>query len=111
MQEQFVKNVKNFTKIFMFTKTMAKLIRIIFISSLALNVILIIGFVLFKKSVDTDICRISALNEASDVATARFVIQELDSNDPGRVRAIKRYLRDNIEVGTKEAEEYRSAAK
>ncbi len=90
---------------------MSRWVRIIFISSLALNVILIVGFVLFKKSVNTDIYRIGAANATSDVATARYVLQELESGDPERIGKLKRYLRDNIEVGRKEAEEYRSAAK
>ncbi len=90
---------------------MSRWVRIIFISSLALNVILIVGFVLFKKSVNTDIYRIGAANAASDVAMARYVLQELESGDPERMGKLKRYLRDSIEVGRKEAEEYRSAAK
>ena len=90
---------------------MAKWVRIIFISSLALNVILIVGFVLFKKSVNTDIYRIGAANATSDAVAARYVLQELESGDPERVRKLKQYLRDSIEVGRKEAEEYRSAAK
>ena len=90
---------------------MAKWSKIIFIASLALNVILIIGFVLFKKSVNADIYRINALNAASDVATARFVLQELDSSDAERIRKLKQYLRDNIELSMKEAGEYRDAVK
>jgi hypothetical protein len=90
---------------------MSKWVRIIFMSSLALNVILIVGFVLFKKSVNADIYRIGASNATSDVAMARYVLQELESSDPERVRKLKQYLQDSIEVGRKEAEEYRSAAK
>jgi hypothetical protein len=90
---------------------MTKWFRIIFVSSLALNVILIVGFVLFKKSVNTDIYRIGAANATSDVAMAKYVLQELESGDPERVLKLKQYLRDSIEVGRKEAEEYRSAAK
>ena len=90
---------------------MSKWVRVIFISSLALNVILIVGFVLFKKSVNADIYRIGAANATSDVATARYVLQELENGDPERVRKLKQYLQDSIEVGRKEAEEYRSAAK
>ncbi len=90
---------------------MAKWVRIIFISSLALNVILIAGFVLFKKSVNNDIYRIGAANATSDVAAARYILQELESGDSNRVMKLKQYLRDSIEVGRKEAEEYRGAAK
>jgi uncharacterized membrane protein len=90
---------------------MTKWARIIFISSLALNVILIIGFVFFKKSVSADIYRINALNAASDVAAAKYVLQEFESGDAERIRKLKQYLRDNIMLGTKEAEEYRQAAK
>ncbi len=90
---------------------MARWVRIIFISSLALNVILIAGFVLFKKSVNNDIYRISAANATSDVAMTKYVLQELESGDAERIGKLKQYLRDNIEVGRKEAEEYRSAAK
>ncbi len=90
---------------------MARWVRIIFISSLALNVILIAGFVLFKKSVNNDIYRISAANATSDVAMAKYVLQELESGDPERIGKLKRYLRDSLEVSRKEAEEYRSAAK
>jgi hypothetical protein len=89
---------------------MTKWVRIIFISSLALNVILIVGFALFKKSVNVDIYRIGAANATSDVAAARYILQELESGDPERVMKLKQYLRDSIEVGRKEAEEYRSAA-
>ncbi len=90
---------------------MARWVRIIFISSLALNVILIAGFVFFKKSVNNDIYRISAANATSDVAMAKYVLQELESGDPERVGKLKQYLRDNLEVSRKEAEEYRKAAR
>ena len=86
---------------------MAKLVRIIFMSSLALNVILIIGFALFRKSVNNDIYRVGAANAMSDVAMAKYVLQELESGDPERMTKLKKYLRESLEVGRKEAEEYR----
>ncbi len=89
---------------------MSKWVRIIFISSLVLNVILIIGFVFFKKSINTEIYRIGASKATSDVAAARYILRELESGDPNRITKVKRYLQDSIEVGRKEAEEYRSAA-
>ena len=90
---------------------MARWLRIGFAVSLALNIILIVGFVLFKESVNTDIYRIGALNAASDATLAKYILQELESGDPNRVRDLKQYLRDNIAVSTTEADEYRQAAK
>ena len=90
---------------------MAKWVRIIFISSLALNVILIIGFVLFKSNVSSSFYRIGALNAQSDAILAEHVLHELENSDPNNIKALKQYLRESIEMSKTEADEYRNAAK
>jgi hypothetical protein len=90
---------------------MTKWIRIILISSLALNVILIVGFVLFKKSMNKSMYKIGVLNAAARATSDRHVLYELETGDPNKIDALKQYLRDSIEMNSKEAEEYRKAAK
>jgi len=90
---------------------MTKWGRIILISSLALNVILVIGFILFKKSMDKSIYKIGVLNATARATSDRHILHELETGDPNKINALKQYLRDNIELCQKEAEEFRKAAK
>ncbi len=90
---------------------MSKCVRIIFISSLALNALLIMGFVLFRKSVNDDIYKIGVLNAQARATSDRHVLYELQTGDPNKIKALKQYLWDSIELSDKEAEEYRQAAK
>ena len=90
---------------------MAKWVKLVFISSLALNVILIIGFILFRYSTNASIYRIGALNAQIRATSDRHILHELESGDPNKIKALEQYLRDSIELSKMEVEEYRNAAK
>ncbi len=89
---------------------MSKWVRIIFLSSLAMNVILVICFVYFRSSVNATIFRLNAIKALSDASLARYVLQEVESGDANRINDMKQYLRESIAVSSVEAEEYRRAA-
>jgi len=88
---------------------MIKWLRVIFISSLAMNVILIVGFVMFRSSVKTTVLKLDSLNAQSEVALARYVLQELESGDPNRIKYLKQYLRESMALSAEEAQASRQA--
>ena len=90
---------------------MARRLKMILAVSLALNIILIVGFVLFKQSVNAEIYKLDALNAQSNATLVRYILQELDSNDSERLKNITLYLRSSLTYNATESEEYRKAFK
>jgi len=89
---------------------MAKFFRVGFFVSLALNVILVVGFVVFRNSTSQSFFKIGVLHAEDKATTARHILNELESGDPNKIAHIKDYLRNNLELCNTEAEEYRRAA-
>ena len=89
---------------------MTKGMKVIFVASVLLNIILIIGFVLFRNYVKTTMFRGAAMTAQAETMVLKNILTEIDSNDPARIAALKESLPKQIENCQKAAAIWERAA-
>ena len=81
-----------------------------FISSVVLNIALVIGAIWARSFIRAEGFELAAINAEAECTVARHVLKELESGEPDRIQSLKKRLRENIEQAAKVADMWRSAA-
>jgi hypothetical protein len=89
---------------------MGRRLKIMFISSVVLNVALIIGAIWARSFIRAEGFELAAISAEAERTVARHVLTELESGEPDRIESLKKRLRENIEEREKIADMWRSAA-
>ena len=90
---------------------MSKWLKIMFISSVVLNIAFVIGAIWARSYVRTKSFELAALSAEAEGKVIRYVLTELESGDPNRIEALKDRLRKNSEQAKDVAAMWRKAAK
>ena len=90
---------------------MSKWLKIMFISSVVLNIALVVGAIWARSYIRTTNFEIAAMTAETEGSFARHILTELESNDPDKIEALKKQLQKNIEQAEKVADIWRNAAK
>ena len=90
---------------------MSKWLKIMFISSVVLNIALVIGTIWARSYIRTQSFEIAAIITETEGSFARHILTELESGEPDRIEAVKKRLEKNIEQAEEVADIWRNAAK
>lgn len=90
---------------------MSKWLKIMFISSVVLNMAFVIGAIWAKSYVTTQSFEMAAITAEAEGNIVKYILKELESEDPNRIEALKERLQKNIEQAEDVAEMWRNAAK
>jgi len=90
---------------------MSKWLKIMFISSVVLNIALVIGTIWARSYIRTKYFELAAITAEAEGSIARHILTELESGEPDRIEALKKRLEKNIEQAEKVADIWRNAAK
>ena len=90
---------------------MSKWLKIMFISSVVLNIALVIGAIWARSYIRTKSFELAAICAEAEGSIARHVLTELESGEPDRIEALKKQLQKNIEQAEEVADMWRNAAK
>ena len=90
---------------------MTKGLKIMFISSVVLNIAFILGAIWARSYVRTQSFELAAITAEAEGTFARHILKELESNDPNRIDALKIRLEKGIEQANDVAEMWHQAAK
>ena len=90
---------------------MSKGLKIMFVSSVALNIAFVIGAIWARSYVRTRSFEMAAMTAEVEGKVIRHVLTELESEDPNRIEALKEQLQKNIEQAEDVAVMWRNAAK
>lgn len=90
---------------------MSKWHKIMFISSVVLNIALVIGAIWARSYVRTKNFEFAAIHAEAEGRIARHVLTELESDETDRIEALKKQLKKDIEQAEKVAEMWRNVAK
>jgi hypothetical protein len=89
---------------------MIKGIKVVFIVSIILNVCLIIGFISFRRYYTYQSFKHVADSTKAEVQVNKYILSELESDNPEKITALKDWLRMNIVIGEKTIQLYQQAA-
>ena len=89
---------------------MSKWFKIMFISSVVLNIALVIGAIWARSYVTTKNFELAAITAEAEGRLARHILTELESGEPDRIEALKKLLQNSIENTEKAADMWRQAA-
>ena len=89
---------------------MSKRLKIMFISSVVLNIAFVIGAIWARSYVRTRSFEMAAMSAEAEGAVIRYVLTELESGDPNRIETLKDRLRKNSEQAKDVAAMWRNAA-
>jgi hypothetical protein len=89
---------------------MTKGIKVVFIVSIILNVCLIIGFISFRRYVTYQSFKLAAMSSQAEVQVTKYILSELESDNPEKITALKEMLRKKIENGQKATQTWQQAA-
>lgn len=89
---------------------MSKGIKIIFISSIVLNIAFVIGAIWARSYVRAQIFELAAITAEVEGTFAKHILKEIESNDPNKIEALKKRLEENIEQANDVADMWRNAA-
>ena len=90
---------------------MSKWLKIMFISSVVLNIALVIGAIWARSYITTQSFEHAAIITEAEGSFARHILTELESGEPDRIEAVKKRLEKNIEQAEEVADMWRNAAK
>lgn len=90
---------------------MSKWLKIMFISSVVLNMAFVIGAIWARNYVTTQSFEMAAITAEAEGNIVKYILKELESEDPNRIEALKERLQKNIEQAEDVAEMWRNAAK
>ena len=89
---------------------MSKWLKIIFVSSVVLNITLAIGVIWARSYVRNQSFELAAMTAEAEGRLAKHILTELESDEPERMEAVKKLLQSNIETSEKAAEMWRDVA-
>lgn len=89
---------------------MSKGLKIMFVSSIVLNIALVIGAIWARSYVRTQSFEMAAMAAESEGRIVKHILKELESEDPNRMEALKERLQKNIEQAEDVAGMWRNAA-
>jgi uncharacterized membrane protein len=90
---------------------MSKWPKIMFISSVVLNIALVIGVVWARSYIRTQMFELAARTAEAEGRLAEHILTEFESGEPERIEAVKKLLQNSIENSEKAADMWRQAAK
>lgn len=90
---------------------MSKWLKILFISSVVLNIALVTGTIWARSFIRTKTFELAAISAEAEGRLARHVLTELESDEPDRIEELKKQLQKNIEQAEEVADMWRNAAK
>lgn len=90
---------------------MSKGLKIMFISSVVLNIALIIGGIWARNYVRTQSFELAAMTAEAEGNVIRHILKELESEDPNRIETLKERLQENIEQTNEVAVMWQNAAR
>ena len=89
---------------------MSKWLKIIFISSVVLNIALVTGAIWARSYIRTKGFELAAITTEAEGSFARHILTELESGEPDRIETLKKRLQKNIEQAQEVADIWRNAA-
>ena len=89
---------------------MSKWLKIMFISSVVLNIALIIGVIWARSYVRKQSFELAAMTAEAEGNFAKHILMELESDEPDRIEAVKKMLQNSIENTKKAADMWRQVA-
>ena len=89
---------------------MSKWLKIMFISSVVLNIALIIGVIWARSYVRKQSFELAAMTAEAEGSFAKHILMELESDEPDRIEAVKKMLQNSIENTKKAADMWRQVA-
>lgn len=89
---------------------MSKWLKIMFISSVVLNIALVIGAIWARSYIRTQLFEHAAMTAEAEGSFAKHILTELESGEPDRIEAVKKLLQNSIENTEKAADMWRQAA-
>lgn len=90
---------------------MSKWLKIMFISSVVLNIALVIGAIWARSYIRSQNFEIAAMIAEAEGSFARHILTELESGEPDRIEALKKLLQNSIENSEKATDIWRNATK
>ena len=90
---------------------MSKGLKIMFISSVVLNIALVVGVIWARSYIRTKSFELAATITEAEGSFARHILTELESGESDRIEALKKLLQNSIENTEKGADIWRNAAK
>ena len=89
---------------------MVKWLKIMFVSSVVLNIALVVGVIWARSYVRTKNFELAAMTADAEGRLAKHILTELESDEPDRIEAVKKLLQSNIETAEKAADLWRDVA-
>ena len=89
---------------------MSKWLKIMFISSVVLNIALVIGAIWARSYIRTQLFEHAAMTAEAEGSFVKHILTELESGEPDRIEALKKLLQNSIENTEKAADMWRQAA-
>ena len=89
---------------------MSKWLKIMFISSVVLNIVLVIGVIWARSYIRTQLAESAATAAKSEASISRHILTELESGEPERIEALKTQLQNSIENSEIAADMWRQVA-
>ena len=90
---------------------MKKWLKIVFISSLVLNIVTIAGFILYRNFARNSTAKLLVISTEDKVALEKNILEELQSGEPNRIENMKDTLRRRLEIDKKIAEDAKQFVK
>lgn len=89
---------------------MSKWLRIMFVSSILLNIAFVIGAICARSYIRTQNFELAATIAEAEASFTRHILAELESGEPDRIEALKKRLAEGIEQAEDTADMMRNAA-
>ena len=89
---------------------MSKWLKIMFVSSIVLNIALIIGVIWARSYVRKQSFELAAMTAEAEGRLAKHILTELESDEPDRIEAVKKMLQNSIENTEIAADMWRQVA-
>jgi uncharacterized membrane protein len=89
---------------------MIKWFKIMFVSSVVLNIALIIGVIWARNYVRKQSFELAATTAEAEGKLAKHILTKLESDEPDRIEAVKKLLQNSVENSEKAADMWRQAA-
>ena len=89
---------------------MSKWLKIMFISSVVLNIALVVGAIWARSYIRTQLCEHAVAIAEAEGSFTRHILTELESGEPDRMEVLKNELQNSIENPEKAADIWRDAA-
>jgi hypothetical protein len=89
---------------------MSKWLKIMFVSSVVLNIALVIGAIWVRSYVRKQSFELAATTAEAEGRLAKHILKELESDEPDRIEAVKKLLQNSIENTEKAADMWRQVA-